>query len=172
MKNNFDRWIDFCFFWECGGRGEPRWRHDVPGDPGGLTIYGISRKAHPEKVALMEKMTKPEARAFAATVARKEYWDVVQGDSLSNGMDLVIADIAFNQGVSRSTEIRISAFDWRDASILRLDKYDDLTKLFQHFGSGWSKRLVSLRDYIVSNFTILEWDRKALVNANDFKGVI
>jgi hypothetical protein len=170
MKENFEKWIDFCFFHECGSKGEPRWKHEVPGDPGGLTIYGISRKAHPHDIELMKEMDKPEARVHAARIAKGEYWDRLDCDDLPHGMDIVIADIAFNQGEGRAKEIRPCAIDWRDASILRIDKYDDLQQLFTRFGSGWAKRLVSLRDYIVSNFTILEWDRKELINGNLYKG--
>lgn len=72
-------------------------------DTGGLTIWGITERDHPEAVAMMSRMGREESQDVAAAIYRREYWDRVQGDTLEQigGPDLadMVADTAVNAGV-------------------------------------------------------------------------
>lgn len=164
MRENFDNAFKFICFSEAGPN-ETKWTHTVAGDPGGLTIYGITAESWPKEVAAMSKMSQMEARAYARQFYLSQYWTVLDCDSLPFGMDVVIFDIGVNQGAAKAREIQKKAYNWQDALILRSDKWDDLDTLYNRFGKGWSKRMSSLRDYITSRFTVLEWDRKELISA-------
>lgn len=146
MKDNFEKALTFTLFWEGG------YVNNI-NDTGGETNYGICKRAYPD---LDIKHLTPEQ---AKTIYLHNYWNKLNCDGIPQPMDIVIFDIAVNLGISRTHKILEDAIDWKDALILRLDYYDGL-KIFKFFGTGWSKRIVSLRDYIVSNFTTLERDRK------------
>jgi lysozyme family protein len=113
----------------------------------------------------MKRMTREGAKDYASKIYKKQYWDVVGGDDLvPSPLDLVLFDISVNQGTDLALEIGAMAYDWRDAIILRSDSYDD-KKIYGTYGKGWNKRIVSLRDYIITNYQVLEWDRKELLRA-------
>lgn len=157
MRSNYLKAVKFVLsaegYWSC-----------VKNDPGRLTIWGVSSQYWPDEVAKMKCMSKEESRRHAEDFYFEQYWLPIKGDILPGDMDIVLFDCAVNQGVHTAKDISAYAKDWRDAIILRMDKYDNLT-LFNRFGRGWAKRLVSLRDYIASNYEVLEWDRKKLVKA-------
>ena len=136
-----------------------------PNDPGGETKYGICKRDHP--TVDIKNLTIDGAKA----IYRSEYWNTAGCDNIPFPMDIVAFDIAVNQGVGRAKEVYANAANWEDALILRLDRWDDLKKLFARYGTGWAKRLVSLRDYIISDFTVFEHDRKELVSGKNSKYV-
>jgi lysozyme family protein len=157
VKTNYDSAIKFVLFYE-------KYRSDVKGDPGGLTIWGICTRYWPDVVARMNAMTEDGSRTHASAFYRSIYWDVIGADDLPDLMDIVLFDCAVNQGAGIAKQIKNYAKDWRDALILRVDKYDDAS-FFDRFGRGWDKRIVSLRDYIASGFQVLEWDKTEMVRA-------
>lgn len=69
---------------------------DDPEDPGGVTAYGYSLRAHPE-------MTAEEIRALTpVTVAplyQHDYWIPLHGDSLPDAVAFALFDFAVNSGV-------------------------------------------------------------------------
>lgn len=151
MKESWDSALKFVMFWEGGYVNDPN-------DPGGETKYGISKRAYPNlDIKNLDVGT-------AETIYKSDYWNVCHCDSIPHPMDIVVFNIAVNQGSTMALKIYSYAADWRDALLLSQDRYDDL-KGFKYFGRGWSRRVVSLRDYIASNFTILEMDRKEFVVA-------
>lgn len=154
MKENLRNALKFTLFYEGGYSNDPN-------DPGGETKYGICKRDHP--AVDIKNLTVNQAEA----IYRTDYWVPAGCDDIPDPLDMVIFDIAVNQGVGRAKEIFANTDNWQDALILRLDKWDDLDKLFARYGKGWSRRLVSLRDYIISNFTILEADHKALVSGKE-----
>jgi lysozyme family protein len=157
MIKNFEHALKFVFFWE-------KYMSNNPKDPGGLTIWGFSSKYFPDEVNAMLGMNPQDAKEYASQLAKLKKWDVIDGDNLSHLMDIVLFDCAFNQGEGRAKAIARNACNWADAIILRYDYYDDFQS-FNDFGKGWSKRAVSLRNYIVTNFRVLEWDPKELVKS-------
>lgn len=63
-------------------------------DSGGLTRFGISRKAHP--TVDVEHLTREGALAIYA----RDYWAPVWGDEHEPGLALALFDAAVNQGVA------------------------------------------------------------------------
>ncbi|MDE2105499.1 MAG: hypothetical protein KGL39_50195 [Patescibacteria group bacterium] len=72
---------------------------DTPGDPGGLTNFGISQRAYPDLD--IRNLT----RAAAETIYGRDYWPKVSGDSLPAGVDLMVFDMAVNAGTRESAMI-------------------------------------------------------------------
>jgi lysozyme family protein len=158
MKENFDNAMKFVL-WAEGYKSED------PNDPGGKTILGYCERDHPKEVALMWDMPRAQAGEYVKPLYLRDYWIPAGCDKIGSPLDIVIMDIAVNQGVSRAKTVATCAANWWDALILRSDLYDDLN-LYSQFGKGWNKRrVVALRDYITSDYTVLEDDRKALLSA-------
>lgn len=158
MRTNFNNAMKFVFWAEA-------YRSDTPGDPGGLTIWGYCYRDHPKDVEKMSAMTKEESKEYVKPLYLRDYWISAGCDKLESPLDVVIMDVAVNQGPSRAKTVAMCAANWWDALILRSDLYDDL-KLYAQFGKGWNKRrVVALRDYITSGYAVLEDDRKALLSS-------
>ncbi len=66
---------------------------DDPADPGGLTKYGISQRAHPD--VDIRGLT----YAQAAEIYRRDYWDRLRCGDMPAGIDLAVFDCGVNQGV-------------------------------------------------------------------------
>lgn len=79
--------------------GEEGGLSDDPGDPGGLTNFGISQRAYPG--VDIRNLT----RDGAVAIYHRDYWDRVAGDALPSGVDLMVFDMAVNAGVGRSAEM-------------------------------------------------------------------
>ena len=73
---------------------------DDPDDPGGLTRYGISKRAHPE--------VDPRNLSLesAKEIYRKEYWNPCQGDAIKSQLVAeLLFDSAVNMGVSQAIKL-------------------------------------------------------------------
>lgn len=76
---------------------------DHPKDPGGATNMGITHitlaeyRGRPVTKSDVKALTKSEAME----IYRKRYWDVIRGDDLPLGIDLVTMDGSVNSGVGR-----------------------------------------------------------------------
>jgi len=170
MKNNFENWWRFLKFWE----GEIS---DDKKDPGGLTIYGFSyrwNKKIVEELYRLYKENKQVAEVRAKYYAKTIYWDKFTCDNLFHKLDIVIADTHFLQGptVAKKVLYNISKdykvlkqrgfqdkFKWILANIKRADYIDDVnSKLYSRNGRGWNKRIISLYDYLISDFRVLHYD--------------
>jgi len=157
MKESFAPAIEFCLHWEG-------WRTDDPNDAGKLTIWGITQRDWPGVVDSLKAKSREESREAAKEFYRNNYWNVCGCDALPLNLDIVVFDAAVNQGTGWGNRIAAAAQDWKDALILRLDRYDDL-RPFDRYGRGWCKRLVALRDYIISGYEVLDWDGEGLLIA-------
>ena len=71
-----------------------------PRDPGGETIYGITRRDHPE-VWANGTPTMEQAKAIYA----KLYWSPVKADQLPWPLALFVFDAAVNQGVGTAVKL-------------------------------------------------------------------
>ena len=67
-----------------------------PHDPGLETIYGISRRAHPNLAPW------PPSRAEAIAIYKKEYWDEMRCSHMPPRVALMVFDAAVNQGAERA----------------------------------------------------------------------
>lgn len=73
---------------------------DDPDDPGGLTRYGISKRAHPEVDP--RNLTLESAKA----IYRRDYWGPCDGDLLkSQLLAELVFDAAVNMGVSQAVKL-------------------------------------------------------------------
>lgn len=98
----FDIWFERLMRTEGGVSDRP-----LSEDPGGLTNLGITHKTYDawraskgEPLRSVREITRDEA----AAIAREEYWDAVRADQLPVGVDVVVADYAFNSGPGRAAE--------------------------------------------------------------------
>lgn len=96
---NYGACLDHEFKWEGGFV-------DHPSDPGGATNMGITIGTL--SAFLGRRATKQEVRALkretAAMIYKRNYWNVVRGDDLPDGMDLVAFDGGVNSGPSRGAK--------------------------------------------------------------------
>jgi len=68
-------------------------------DQGGVTKFGISQRAYPDLD--IEHLTRAQAEALY----RRDYWDVIQGDSLPPALAFVVFDAAVNMGPREAVRI-------------------------------------------------------------------
>jgi lysozyme family protein len=96
MRDNFERCLAEVLKHEGG------WS-DHPSDPGGATMKGVTIGTFAQFKG--RKVTKDELRnisdADLRAIYKRNYWDVVRGDDLPAGLDLVAFDAAVNSGPSR-----------------------------------------------------------------------
>lgn len=134
-----------------------------PDDPGGETMWGVTRK-----VALQEGYTGDMhvlPRDFAKAVYRKRYWDAVRADELPEPLRFPVFDSAVNSGVKQAVVWLQRALDIgedgilgpltmktaqncyaRDVAVkLYADRLDFLTALptWTAFGKGWARRIAT-----------------------------
>ena len=84
--------------WEGGGK-----LHNVPGDTGGQTLFGIAynkNKEHFDSLADHADTTEEEAAAFAFV----NYYLKLSPENLKSNVKLLAFDIAYNMGVSRAIQ--------------------------------------------------------------------
>ncbi len=95
-SQNYGKCLDHVFKFEGGYVDHPR-------DPGGATNMGITigtLSAHLGRPATKQEV-RDLSRDTAAMIYKRKYWNVVRGDDLPDGMDLVAFDGGVNSGPSR-----------------------------------------------------------------------
>ncbi|HYX35803.1 MAG TPA: glycosyl hydrolase 108 family protein [Oligoflexus sp.] len=139
-----------------------------PKDPGGLTKYGISLRAHPELGADgIRNLTAKEAKE----IYLREYWNPLKLDRFSPRLALPLFDAAVNHGIQAAGEILQESLNRLGADlevdgilgektvkstknyspkrvlsaflVERLRFYRSL-KTYDTFGSGWEKRIMDI----------------------------
>lgn len=145
-ENNFETCLSAVLRYEGG-------RVDDARDPGGRTNQGVTQRtydAYRRSRALFPmdvyKMAIPERNA----IYRQQYWNVIGGDGLPAGVDLVIFDAAVNSGVANA-----KAWDWKARGLVPLkfiDVFcDERLAFLKHlstwavYGKGWSSRVADVR---------------------------
>jgi len=134
MNKDFDIAIKFIFKWE----GE---LIENKNDPGGITKYGISQKAHP--YLNIKDLTLKEAKE----IYFKNYWLKANCDKISFPLNFCIFDTAVNCGVRRAKEFMTKSLGWQDYLFKRIEFYIGL-KNFKYFGRGWIRRTADLYELI------------------------
>ncbi len=89
---NFDRCVRAVLSEEGG-------LSDHPQDPGGLTKYGISRRAYPDLD--IRRLTMDDV----IEIYRRDYWNPVHGTDLPASLALLVFDAAVNQGVGTAVRL-------------------------------------------------------------------
>ena len=122
-----------------------------PNDKGGLTIFGISSRSHPEAVLemkeLIDKGKKDEAYGIAREIYHTHYWLRTGCNAYPFPFNIVIFDTAVNCGVDTATKLMLKYKDWRDYILLRLEYHTQCETASEHMW-GWSRRLVALYNYV------------------------
>ena len=150
--SDFDAFIDRVLSAEGGLVDDPR-------DPGGLTKFGISKRAYPS--VDIRNLT----REAAIAIYRADFWSRVQGDKLPRAIAFQALDAAVNHGIGNAvrwlqraakvaddgvigpmTLAAIGRADPADLVLLfnaeRLAFYTKLTT-FDAFGRGWINRVAA-----------------------------
>lgn len=152
----FDRAVDFVL--------EAEGPHSAdPADPGGETVWGISRIANPD-------MPWPPTKEQAIARYRERYWNAISGDALPWPVSVCVFDCAVNQGVGIAKlllqrevgvdedgvfgPMTLNAVDARNADLTagrylvrRAVEYGKASA-FQYFGRGWLNRIAHLLVFI------------------------
>jgi lysozyme family protein len=133
-----------------------------PSDPGGETMYGITRKVAVQEGYTGDMHVLP--REFAKQVYRKRYWDAIRADELPEALRFHVFDAAVNSGPKQAIVWLQRALDVGDDGILgpvtmkaaqdnplttavrmNAERLDFMTSLpiWGQFGRGWARRIVS-----------------------------
>jgi lysozyme family protein len=138
---------------------------DDPLDPGGATNLGITLHVLSDwrHTAVTKIDVQNLSREEAGAIYRARYWNVVRGDDLAAGVDLMVFDAAVNLGAGRSARIlqgavgvnQDGAIGPKSLEALKTCASSELiSKLayarrafyeglptFSHFGKGWTARV-------------------------------
>jgi lysozyme family protein len=105
----------------------------LPGDPGGETNFGVSKRAYPD----LDIKNLTQERAIE--IYKKDYWkdwmDVPE-QSLGN----CLLDCAVNQGVVTAAQLAQASKDLRDFQLHRLLRYVAIGK--PQFYKSWFRRVL------------------------------
>lgn len=118
-----------------------------PADPGGETMYGITKR-----VALKHGYTgnmRDLPLDLAKSIAKAEYWDACACDELADKLDFQVFDASYNSGPERAStwlaQAQNPTTDDVDKIIMRFDAYRLLflygLPTWPNFGRGWCKRI-------------------------------
>jgi lysozyme family protein len=151
MNQNFLKSLSATLKYEGGYTNNP----DDPGGPTNLGItwreYNIYRHKKGLPVQSVKYITVDEMRE----IYKNNYWNLLNCDSLSSGVDFSIFDLAVNNGVGRAKQFLTIANTLHPNGCpedmvnsicdqrLAFDKR--LGRLWRVFGAGWSKRIADVR---------------------------
>lgn len=160
MKSNFARSLKAVLAYEGGYVNHPK-------DPGGPTNKGITQRVYDAWLAGQGKKAKsvkliPDDEV--AAIYRRQYWDLVRGDSLPAGVDLALFDFAVNSGVSRAVRAAQKVAGEKQDGVLgevtmaKLKQADAVSfieaycaerlrfvqslRTYSTFGQGWFRRIM------------------------------
>lgn len=139
MRKNYDKGFDFVIKWE-------RYISNIPGDRGGLTIWGVASAFWPNEVSAMQKMSKEESLAYVKRdFYIKNFWLPCGCDELHYPLDIVVFDTAVNCGVSRALKFLADTRarrNWINYLMLRTKFYIDSPQ--EAMDDGWINRVLDL----------------------------
>lgn len=134
-----------------------------PNDPGGATCWGITERVARASGYIGDMHDLPIE--FAKEIAKKRYWDTVQGDQLPQELAFQVFDAAYNSGpteavawlqhaakvpvnghLNPATMAAVASADI-DKLVMRFDAYRLLflagLPKWPHFAGGWAKRIAN-----------------------------
>jgi lysozyme family protein len=114
-------------------------------DSGGATRFGISSRAHPG-------LDIPNlSREQAIEIYKRSYWDEIGADKHPWPMNLVLFDAAVNQGAPYAEALAMSAVDYVEALLMRVERYTDIAKknpLLRKYHYAWVNRVVRIYEML------------------------
>ncbi len=141
-SGNFDRCLAVTLKWEGG-------YSNNPDDPGGPTMHGVIQREYDAWRRKQGKRIRPVRRiedVELREIYRSEYWDAMDCDGLTAGMDLCVFDAAVNSGVARARAWCGQAQEIEAFCDLRLAFLQGLGRLWRVFGAGWRRRIAGIRN--------------------------
>lgn len=163
MRANFEKALETTLVYEGGYVNHPK-------DPGGATMKGVTQRVY-DRYRDKHGHVRRDVRYIDDTELRAiykiQYWDLVNGDQLPSGVDMVVFDYAVNSGATRAAralqqvcgvridgniglstitamkdigaeEVVNKVCDERLAFVRRLST-------FSTFGKGWTRRINNVR---------------------------
>lgn len=154
---NFDQAFDMLV-------GEEGGYSNSPSDPGGETMWGVTRRVAVQEGYTGDMHVLP--RDFAKAIYRRRYWDAVQADNLPDEVRFAAFDAAVNSGVTQSIKwLQAAAEVGQDGVLgpmtigavsrvpglrlvlifnaLRLDFMTSLPT-WSGYGKGWARRIAGI----------------------------
>lgn len=151
---DFDKAFDLLIGFEGG-------YSNSPSDPGGETMWGVTRKVAMQEGYSGDMHILP--RELAKDIYRRKYWDAVQADTLPVACRYSVFDAAVNSGVSQAVKWLQRAVNVGDDGVLgaltlraaqeangvkvcvlftayRLDFMTSLPT-WSAYGKGWARRI-------------------------------
>ena len=140
MQKNFAACLAETLKYEGGWADNPR-------DPGGATMRGITLSTYAQ--FMKRKVTEDElydiSPSVVAEIYRLRYWNIIGGDELPAGVDMLLFDICVNSGPGRAKAWYAGLGNLPHlAQIQRLDarrrSFWHALKTYVTFGRGWMAR--------------------------------
>jgi lysozyme family protein len=129
-------------------------RVDDPKDPGGRTNRGVTQRVFTQWLRarnLPNRDVWTITRTEASAICKVQYWDKCNCDSLAAGLDLSVADPAFNSGVGKGIKWRDGAMSATGETVDRIHWIAAKRLSFLHalgtwsrFGKGWAARVADI----------------------------
>jgi len=135
----FDKIYPFTMKWEGWDK-----ITDDPDDPGGLTKFGLSKKANPDLD--IASITLDDAR----DIYKSRYWNSVT-KGVNDLLDMAAFDSAVNCGASRVKTWLLRCSTYSDMLDRRLEHYEDIiakNPKLAKYRKGWKNRVVALRKFL------------------------
>jgi lysozyme family protein len=145
MKSNFNDCLTRLLKDEGGYTNDPR-------DPGGATNYGITLKDY--RLYINSQGTANDVRNMklndAQRIYKSKYWDALNCDSLSSGVDYSVFDYGVNSGLGRPRKDLQRFKDKTGADLINAINDERMAFLrslgtFGTFGKGWTRRVTGVR---------------------------
>lgn len=133
MRENLDKSFDILMEFEGGFVNDSN-------DKGGMTKYGISKKAYPNED--IENLTPARAKELYL----KDYWIPSGCDDLQWPWDVVVFDTAVNMGPG-TAKILAKEATWQDMLVSRAKRYSQIVQKNPSqlkYLNGWISRIVRL----------------------------
>lgn len=147
MKNNFNDCLTRLLKDEGGYTNNPV-------DPGGPTNFGITLTDYRKYINFkgtavdVKNMTVDQAKA----IYKSKYWDALDCDNLSSGVDYTCFDYGVNSGLGRPRKALQRFKSLTGTSLIDAINNERMTFLrslntFSVFGKGWTRRVEGVRVY-------------------------
>ena len=149
MKNNFNDCLTRLLKDEGGYSNDPS-------DSGGPTNYGITLADYQKYINRQGTASDVKGMSIddAKTIYKTKYWDALDGDNLTSGVDYTCFDYGVNSGLGRPRKALAKFKDKKGTELI--DAINDERVDFLHaisggknakFLKGWLARVSRVRDY-------------------------
>jgi lysozyme family protein len=145
MQSNFAQALAFTLEFEGG-------YCDNPHDSGGPTCHGITLATFSRELGRPASASELRniSPATVASIYRKKFWTVANCDAMPAGVDLMLFDVAANNGPGRAIQWKSQTNGLRPAD--RIERLDELRlgfwkrlAIWVYFGRGWARREIACK---------------------------